>query len=190
MPAPLQAPARRPAPRSLAHLDHTAVSCPSKGGKSFFLRAICEQFMRAGNDVLVCDPLGYKWPATWVTRDEYAFLDRAKNSRCCALLMDELGMTALERDFDNFKWLLTTSRHNHHVFIGAMQDFTQMPLRMRKQLTQLYLFKCHPKEAAEWAFQFHQARDFILNAPNLQQYEFMRLRSFSAPQGPLRLPAP
>lgn len=173
---------------SLAHLDHTGVSCPSKGGKSVFLRALCEKFRRAGNDVLVCDPLGYKWPATWVTTDAYAFLDRAKKSKNCALLMDETGMTPLEREFDTFKWLLTTSRHNHHVFYAAMQDYTQMPLRMRKQLTQLYLFKSHPKEAEEWAFQFHANRDFILRtAPYLARYHFIRVRSFEAPQGPMKL---
>lgn len=173
---------------SLAHLDHTAVSCPSKGGKSVFLHAHCRAFVAAGNNVLVCDPLGNRWPASWVTRDEYAFLDRAKRSRNCALIMDEMGMTALERDFDTFKWLLTTSRHNGHVFIGAMQDYTQMPLRMRKQLTQLYLFKCHPKEAAEWAFQFHGDRDFIMkHAPSLAQYHFIRVRSFAAPAGPMKL---
>lgn len=147
--------------------------------------------MRAGNPVLVCDPLGYSWPASFVTRDEYHFLDRAKNSRNCALLMDEMGMTAVERDFDTFKWLLTTSRHNGHVFIGAMQDYTQMPLRMRKQLTQLFLFKCHPKEAAEWAFQFHQDSEFILNtAPHLARYHMIRLRSFAPAEGPYTVAAP
>lgn len=175
---------------SLAHLDHTAVSCPSKGGKSHFLRTVCAQFMRAGNRVLVCDPLGYSWPATWVTKDEYEFLERAKLDKNCALVMDEMGMTKVERDFDSFKWLLTTSRHRGHVFFGAMQDFTQMPLRMRKQLTQLYLFKCHPKEAEEWAFQFHGDRAFVLkHGPYLPQYAFIRLRSFAPPEGPMQLPA-
>lgn len=174
--------------RSLAHLDHTAVSCPSKGGKSVFLREACKKFMRAGNDVLVCDPLGYRWPASWVTKDEYDFLERAQNSRCCALVMDECGMTALERDFDTFKWLLTTSRHNHHVFYVAMQDHTQLPLRMKKQLTQLFLFQCHPDEAEVWARQFHRDREFIRTlGPYLPRYEFMRIRSFETPQGPLKL---
>lgn len=173
---------------SLAKLDHTMISCPSKGGKSVFLRSLCSRFLRAGNQVLVCDPLGYSWPATWVTRDAYDFLDRAKKARNCALLMDEMGMTPLEREFDTFKWLLTTSRHNGHVFMGAGQDYTQMPLRMRKQLTQLYLFCCHPKEAEEWAFQFHRDREFVLrNAPHLPQYAFIRLRSFAPPEGPMKL---
>lgn len=173
---------------SLKDVDHTFISCPSKGGKSVFLRTLCAKFMRNGNDVLVCDPLGYSWPATWVTKDAAEFLARAKASRNCALLMDETGMTPLEREFDTYKWLLTTSRHNGHVFIGAGQDYTQLPLRMRKQLTQLYLFQSHPKEAEEWALQFHRDREFILRwAPHLPRYAFIRLRCFEPPQGPLKL---
>lgn len=173
---------------TLEHIDHTAVSCPSKGGKSAFLRETCKKFRRAGNDVLMCDPLGYSWPATRVTKNEYEFLDLAKRSRNCALLMDECGMTALERDFDTFKWLLTTSRHNGHVFYAAMQDYTQVPLRMRKQFTQLFLFRSHPKEADEWATQFHANRTFITtNAPYLERYHFIRVRSFEAPLGPMKL---
>ena len=179
-----------PQSRSLASLDHTGISCPSKGGKSFFLRETARAFMAAGSKVLVCDPLGYKWPATWVTRDLYALMARAKKERDCLLLIDECGMTELSTD-KGLKWLYTTSRHQGHVCYCAMQDFTQVAKGIRKQFTQLYLFRCHPDEADEWAHQFHADRDFVMNhAPHLPQYHFIRLRSFAPPQGPSRLIAP
>ena len=71
-----------------------------------------------------------------------------------------------------------------------MQDYTQASLPVRKNFTQLYLFCCHPKEADVWAEQFHRDRDFIVkHAPYLKRYEFIRLRSFEPPQGPMRLKA-
>lgn len=153
-----------------------------------FLRTVCEKFMRAGNDVLVCDPLGYSWPATWVTKNEYEFLDRAKRSKNCALIMDEMGETNVASDMDTFKWLINASRHEGHVFYGAMQDFTQMPLRMRKGVQQLFLFCCHPAESEEWEKKFHRDRDFIReHAAFLPQYHFIRLRCFAPPTGPTKL---
>jgi hypothetical protein len=148
-PAQATSPARpRPVAQSLAHLDHTGISCPSKGGKSHLLRHLARQFRRAGNDVLFCDPLGYAWPATWVTTDLHALMAEAKRRRNCALFIDEAGMTALDHDKD-LKWLYTTSRHQGHVCYVAMQDYTQVAKGIRKQFTQLFLFCCHPDEADE-----------------------------------------
>jgi hypothetical protein len=174
---------------SLAKLDHTGISCPSKGGTSHFLRTVGAQFMRAGNKVAVCDPLGYRWPASFVTTDIYRLLAWAKSNRDALLLIDEPGLTPLDKDKD-LKWLYTTSRHQGHVCYCAMQDFTQVNKGARKQFTQLYLFRCHPAEAEEWAYQFHADRDFIMRfAPHLPQYAFIRLRSFAPPEGPFQLPA-
>lgn len=172
---------------SLAHLDHTAISCPTKGGKSAYLRATSAHFMRAGRKVLVCDPLGYRWPATWVTTDIYALMERAKKETDALLLIDECGLTDLSTD-KSLKWLYTASRHLGHVCYCAMQDYTMVAKGIRKQFAQLILFRCHPDEAEEWAHQFHADRDFVMrHAPHLPQYHFIRLRCFRPPEGPMKL---
>jgi hypothetical protein len=174
--------------RDLRDLDHTGISCPSKGGKSYLARHLVKKFRRAGTDVLFCDPLGYRWPANYVTTDLDELMEKAKACRNCALFIDELGMTRMSREVDRYKWFYTTSRHNGHVCYTMMQDYTQAPPACRKQFTQLYLFNCHPDEAEEWAHQFHRDRDFILKtAPVLPRYHFIRLRSFEAAQGPMVL---
>lgn len=161
-------------------LDHTAVSAPSKGGKSFFGREVCRAFMRAGKKVLVCDPLGYSWPASWVTRDVHRFIARAKQETDCLLLVDEAGLSVDRQK--SVRWLLTTSRHNKHVTYALMQDYTQLQPEMRKQFTQLCLFACHPDEADAWARQFHRSADVITKlGPNLDRYAFLKVRNFSAP---------
>lgn len=167
--------------------DHTGVSAPSKGGKSHFARAIAQAFMSAGKRVLVCDPLGYQWPATWVTTDMSEFITTAKREKDCLLLIDESGL-AIDRD-KSLRWLFVTSRHNHHVTYALMQDYTQLIPEMRKQLTQLFLFACHPDEAEVWSRQFHRCADDITqHAPRLERYECLLIRQYAAPKR-LKLPA-
>jgi hypothetical protein len=173
---------------SLKDLDHTVITCPTKGGKSFLARQLVAKFRRAGNDVLMCDPLGYSWPASWVTTDLDELMAKAKATRNCALFIDEAGETELANDPNRYKWFYTASRHQGHVCYTMAQDYTQIPLRVRKNAAQLYLFRCDPKEAEEWAKKFHIDREFILKtAPFLPKYEFIRVSSWGQPIGPCRV---
>lgn len=164
-----------------------AIVGPSECGKTFLAKSLARVHMRAGRPVLVCDPLGSKWPAKWVTTDGGALMARAKASLDSTLFIDESGL-AFDRD-RHFRWLAVTSRHHGHVVYMLMQDYTQLLPEMRKQCTQLYLFACHPDEAEIWARQFPKAAQAITTlAPNLNQYEFLHVTKFpKAPIVPMRI---
>jgi len=166
-----------------------AVVGPSECGKTHLSKHLAREHMRAGRPVLVCDPLGSKWPAKWVTTDAGALMARAKASINSTLFIDESGLS-FDRD-RQFRWIAVTSRHHGHVVYMLMQDYTQLLPEMRKQCTQLYLFACHPDEAEVWAHQFPKSAEAIMKyAPHLNQYEFLHVEMFpKRPIVPMKLAA-
>jgi hypothetical protein len=131
------------------------------------------------------DPYDAPWPCTWKARKIHDFIAKAKNSRSCALFVDEAGQLDL-RDPDH-EWLLTGARHWGHVAHVMGQSGVQLTPLGRSSITRLYLFRSTPKTAEYWSEAFVDPR--IQQATTLQKYQFLHCEMFGDVQAKM-LPPP
>lgn len=150
-------------------MAHVAIVGPTMCGKSTLGASLASAFLAAGVNVLVCDPLASDWPCTWQTTNRADFIAAAKQSRRCALFIDEAGQT-ISRDPDA-EWLFTTARHWGHVTHVMSQGGTQLTPTMRGQCSRLFLFGCTPRVSEMWAEEFNEPG--LLAAPSLPRFEFL-----------------
>lgn len=157
-------------------MAHVGIFGPTMCGKTTLGQHLAKSYEAAGIRCLVCDPMGNRWPASWQTGDMAAFLAKAKASQRCALLIDEAGLT-IDRD-RTLQWLFVTARqwgHRTHVF---GHDGSQLLPVMRQQISELFLFACHPDVAEMWGRQFPKSANELRSAPELGRFEFLCVRQF------------
>jgi hypothetical protein len=159
---------------------HSGSFGPTACGKTTLAQALAAEYRRQGRAVLVCDPLGIPWPqSTWQTVSAPELLAKAKASRNCVIFIEEASIS-ISRDRD-LSWLFTTSRHAGHKVHVIGQDGASLLPAMRQQLSEIFLFRCHPDLASIWARQF--AQEEIANlAPTLNRYEFLHVRAYELPK--------
>jgi hypothetical protein len=153
---------------------------PTLSGKSTLAKALCGEFeTQRGMRALVLDPHGEKWaPNSKVFTNEEKFWETVWAARRCVVVVEEAS-TTLRRDRE-FMPAFTRIRHNEHKLIVVGHNGTDLLPGMRRQLGTLYLFLQDPDAAAEWAKQMCDKR--LLEAQNLQQYEFLKKVAYQAPR--------
>ncbi len=126
-------------------------------GKSTIIRRIIakgwDQSPRVAS--LVLDPnLEGDWGdgAHFVTDDPVEYLQVAKESKCCILVVDEAG-EMLKRD-PEFRWLVTRSRHFGHIAVLSSHFATDILPVMRNQCQEAYVFKQNLDAAKTLARQY------------------------------------
>ncbi len=154
---------------------HVGFIGPSGCGKTTLAQHVCASHRRAGWGTLACDPLGAKWDAHRQTDNAEKFLGWAQASRNCKLFIDEAGLT-IDRD-RAFQWLFVTARHHGHQTHVMMHDASQLLPVMRKQLSKIFLFRCHRDDAETWARQFCHPE--IAEAVTLGRHEFLVIEAFA-----------
>jgi hypothetical protein len=152
---------------------------PTLCGKSTLAKALTREYEKQrGMRALVLDPHGEKWAEhSVVFTDEEKFWATVWESQHCIVIVEEAS-TTLRRDRE-FMPAFTRIRHNHHKLIVIGHNGTDLLPGMRRQLGTLYLFLQDPDAAQEWAKQMCDKR--LIEAANLQQYEFLKKVSFQAP---------
>jgi hypothetical protein len=155
-------------------MAHIVISGPTMCGKTTLAAQLARGYLARKIHVLVCDPFMGQWPATWQTTDRAAFLTAAKESRRCALFIDEAGQT-ISRDPDA-EWLFTVARHWGHLTHVMAQGATQLLPLMRAQCAHLFLFGCAPRDAELWASEFNDPE--LLQAVNLPRFAFIQKTRF------------
>ncbi len=172
---------------------HEFIAGPTLSGKSFLGQVKAREYLRAGFKVLVCDPLGYDWPCTWHTRDRRKFLEVAKRSFRCVLVVEEAGDRSQGiprlRDDPEAEWLFTMARHWGHKTIVIGQGGVQLTPLMRDQCATLHLFGSSPKAVEGWIESFNEpglAQAADLNFP---RYHFMMKTRGQPLRGPLKVAA-
>ena len=130
---------------------HSLVVGITGSGKSRLAKQIIiPGWCRRGYAVLVLDPIGQPWPgAHWVTDDPMTFLDKAKASEKCVLIVDECS-TALRGDAKTeraTRWLATQSRNRGHIAYFLGQRVLQMQPDIRDNCGAAFVFQQNPDNA-------------------------------------------
>lgn len=158
---------------------HTGIFGPCGSGKTTLARELARAYSSAGFACLICDPIGAEWPrGSWSTTDPATLLAKARRSRNCRLFIEEASLS-ISRDRD-LSWLFTTARHFGHRTHVIGQDGASLLPAMRQQLSEVFLFRCHPDLAAIWSRQFADP-EILKIAPTLEKFQFLRARAFEKP---------
>ncbi len=115
---------------------------------------------------LVLDPNlegGWGEGAQFVTDNADEYLDIARRSESCLLLVEEAGET-LQRD-RSYGWIVTRSRHFGHVAVLSTHFATDILPVMRNQCTEAFVFRQNFDAGKVLARQY--ADDLFLRAPQL-----------------------
>lgn len=162
---------------------HVGIFGPTRSGKTTLAQALAAEYQKNGRAVLVCDPLGIRWPCSaWQTTNASALVSKARASRNCMIFVEEASLS-IARD-RSLSWLFVAAGNpaaGGHVTHIVGQDGGSLLPAMRQQLSTVYLFRCHPDLAEIWARQFAQPEVSEI-APTLEKYEFLRVRSFETPR--------
>jgi hypothetical protein len=157
-------------------MPHSIVIGRTKSGKSTLAKLLAEQWLGMGYRVGVLDPLGDEWPATWATKSPDYFLYLAKRTKNTKLIVDESGVsvglhnTAME-------WCTTTSRHLGHACLFLAQRAVQLPLTLRENCENAFIFRTGPKDAKILADDLGEPS--LLENSKIPQGEFKWLRPFT-----------
>ncbi len=159
---------------------HTLITGMTESGKTTLARITAVGLIRKKKQVWVLDPCDDdQWAdGCRVFNDIETFLPAVRSKTDLFLFVDESGYS-LDRYEPEHNWLATTSRHQGHsvTFIG--QRFTQLAPIIRTNCSQCYMFAQPRKDIEAVAEEFNE--DSLLEAPKLQQFEFVRLGRFSPP---------
>lgn len=150
-------------------------------GKSYLAHALCESYQDQDVRTLVCDPHGERWPADYQTTDPMRLLAVAKQSKRCAIFLEEAG-EAIGRGkrARDMAWFTTGSRKWGHAVYLIAQRAKMIELSIRSQCTAAYIFRQCQDDAEELARQF--AEPGLLRAATLPKYQFLYIESGSRPQ--------
>lgn len=143
-------------------------------GKSRMMReVILPQWRKRGVSALILDPVCQGWgarpPWAWQTADPYAYLEKAKASRRCVLVVDECKQHVgkSQKIANDLAYIPCVSRnHGHYVYLMGQRTF-HLPPDYRSQCSEAFLFwQPELKEAIEaaimaglpssWGHRIHQ----------------------------------
>lgn len=162
---------------------HSLIVGPTMCGKTTLAEQIAAAWMKRGVNVLVCDPFLGDWPCTWQTRDRTEFIEVAKKSRRCVLIMDETGQ--YDKHEANAQWPFTVARHWGHKTYALCQHGPQVTPLMRGQCGTVYLFGGSASAAEMFAAEFSEPG--LLTANTLPRFHFFMKTRFQPLQGPLKV---
>ncbi len=146
-------------------------------GKTLLNKILCSDFRSREIERLVLDPMADDgWDTDYRFRDADRFLAVAKDSRECALFIDESG-SAVGHHNPVMDWLTTQSRHWGHRTFLICQRAQQLSPTLRTQCSLGYIFRVAPSDAKILSEEF--CSKAILEAPDLQQFEFLYCNGFS-----------
>ncbi len=142
--------------RTDADLHHVAISGRRTCGKTTLAIELCRaSFSAERRYSIVLDPKAeeHDWgPHCWVTPDREKWLTKWQQPACrgCNLVWEETATTLnRDRDFEHV-FTMTAGKHGHRLIVTC-HGWASLTRTMRQQITELYLFRQSPEEAAEWA---------------------------------------
>lgn len=153
---------------------------PKLSGKTTLAVALSKQYwLKQRIRSLVLDPHCEQWgEQAWITSIESQFWPVVWKTNRCLVIVEESAAT-IRRD-RKLVPLFTRLRHNQHKLLVVGHSGTDLLPVMRQQLDVIYLFRQPEKAAQIWSETF--CNQGLLEAVNLQQYEFLRLVMYQQPQ--------
>ena len=154
-------------------MAHTLILGRTLMGKTFLAKELCRQYKAHSLQSIVLDPLlDPGWQASFITKDSNEFLRVAKESRSCALFIDESAQT-IGRYAHEMKWCATTSRHWGHKAHFLSHRFVDLDKTVRDQCSTLYIFHLSFSDARVLADEYTNQR--LKQVSALKKYEFFKI---------------
>jgi hypothetical protein len=117
-------------------------------------------------------------PQAWVTSDFERWKRAVTGTKGCVAIWDEATANG-GRDRENVP-LFSEIRHRHPAIFCIGHAYSSILPLMRINLTDLVMTLADPDDAAEWAKIMKDPA--VMQATQLQQYEYMHKRSFQPPR--------
>lgn len=153
-------------------MPHTLILGMTESGKTTLARKLARRYQHKGIPVLVLDPYrSSAWNADFLTDNPDSFLEVVKDSKSCALFIDECGAFAESGFSDSLLWIATNSRHFGHNAHFITQRAQQISPTIRDQCSHLFLFKQSFDDSKLLTRNF--ATDELLAAPSLKKGEYI-----------------
>ncbi len=150
-------------------MPHVLIAGMTESGKTTLAKQLCAKYRRSGIETIVLDPLNDPgWQAGFQTTSSDEFNAVVRQSRQCAVFIDESGET-IGRYNDDMFWLATRARHYGHNCHFITQRIVQLNKTVRDQCAKLFLF-CVSKDDAK-ALSNGWNNDTLLKANLLKQFE-------------------
>lgn len=159
-------------------MGHSLIVGMTESGKTCMGKALLHKYKREGVNTILLDPMmDPGWGADYVTRDPNDLLRVAKESRQCAIFIDEPA-SAIRKYDTEMEWLTTQSRHWGHETTICTQRGVQLSPTIREQCQKLYLFALGSERDAK-VFADSYGDPGLLEACRLRQGEFLFARRFT-----------
>ena len=154
-------------------MAHTLIIGRTLMGKTYLAKELCRQYKSHSIQRIVLDPLlDPGWQAEFITKNPDEFLAVAKESRSCALFIDESAQT-IGRYAREMKWCATTSRHWGHKSHFIAHRFSDLDKTVRDQCSTLYIFHLSFSDAKLLADEYTNQE--LKKVSELKKYEFFRI---------------
>lgn len=152
----------------------------TESGKTTLAKKIAQESLNNGRMVLVLDPIGDNWPASYYTTSPDEFLRVFWDTKNCDVFIDESGDVIGRSHADLMARTATRGRHWGHNCYYIAQRAAQLTRTVRDQCSFMFLFassfvdcKMH---AEEWN------REELLNARNLPKGKCFYVQRFGKPK--------
>lgn len=160
-------------------MAHCGIVGQTLSGKSTLAMKLAEDYRKRGIDVLTLDPIGdpaWHNVSTYCTHNAAEFLEVVKQSRRCALMVDESGETVGRYNQEMF-FLATRARHLGHRSHFITQRPQQINKTVRDQWSTMFLFAPSIDDCKVFANEWGKPE--LKNAvDDLQQFEFYKVQRF------------
>lgn len=154
-------------------MSHSLIVGMTESGKTSLSRKLASTLRSKGYGVLVYSPIDNSgWDCDILTGSIPEFLDHVKKSRYCMIFIDEADM--LFRDDPVSKlWLGTRSRHLGHSVFFITQRPQLLPVTVRGQCKNLFLFNCSADDAKKLSNEWNKIE--LREAHTLTQGEYFHI---------------
>jgi len=157
-------------------MPHVQIVGMTESGKTTLAKQMSCRYKQQQIGVIVLDPLHDPgWCADYVTDDPHEFLYVVRNSRRCAVFIDESGESVGRFDDEMF-WLGTRARHYGHNSHFISQRAVQVAKTVRDQCGRLFLFNCSLEDSKTLANEWN--KPILREAHTLRQGDFFGVSRF------------
>lgn len=154
---------------------HSLIIGETGSGKTTTARDMADTFRASGVKIVVLDPWkGAAWNADYITDNADDLLATLKESRCCAVFIDECN-TTLARN-PKYDMLAGAMRHYGHRCHFLAQRFSQVTPGIRDNCQTLLLFACGLDYARLAAKEYNDPK--LLEAASLKEGYYIVKRRF------------
>lgn len=153
---------------------------PKLSGKTTLAMALSKEYWRANQiRTIVLDLNNEVWgEQAFVSTDESQFWSMVWKGQGMLIIVEESAET-INRDKKLIPVFTRLRHHKHKLLVIGHSGVNLLPI-MREQLDTLYLFRQPERAAKVWAETFCQPE--LLQAQQLQQYEFLFTSLYSTPK--------